>query len=227
MNAIDIYLETGKKKVFASAVNWPGWSRSGKDEDQALQVFLEYAPRYARVLKESDLDFPTPRERSQLKIVESHPGNATTDFGAPAIIPNADQQPFDHQDVDFSEKILAAVWQAFDQALQAAQGKQLRKGPRGGGRDADRILSHVFEADREYLSRIARKFKVEKDRPPAEQLRDLRLVFKEALNIAAAEGLPEQGPRGGTIWPVRYFVRRAAWHTLDHAWEIEDRILGS
>jgi hypothetical protein len=25
-------------------------------------------------------------------------------------------------------------------------------------------------------------------------------------------------------WPPRYVVRRAAWHVLDHAWEIEDRI---
>jgi hypothetical protein len=38
-----------------------------------------------------------------------------------------------------------------------------------------------------------------------------------------AEGLPAAGPRGGKIWSVRYFVRRTAWHALDHAWEIEDR----
>jgi hypothetical protein len=28
---------------------------------------------------------------------------------------------------------------------------------------------------------------------------------------------------GTGAWPVRYAVRRFAWHVLDHAWEIEDR----
>jgi hypothetical protein len=225
MTEIDIYLETGKKKVFASALAWPGWSRSGKDEDQALETFLDYAPRYARVLNHSELEFPSPIARSQFSIVERHPGNSTTDFGAPSIIPAADQGPFDSQDFDFSQKILAAVWWAFDQALRISEGKELKKGPRGGGRDAERIISHVFEGDRGYLSRIAGKFKAEKDRPPAEQMGDLRQAIIEALHIAAVEGLPEKGPRGGKIWPARYFVRRAAWHTLDHAWEIEDRIM--
>ncbi len=27
------------------------------------------------------------------------------------------------------------------------------------------------------------------------------------------------------LWTARSFVRRVAWHTLDHTWEIEDRIL--
>ena len=225
MNEIDIYLETGKKKVFASALAWPGWSRSGKDEDQALQVLLDYLPRYARVLNNSGLELPTSITRSQLNIVESHPGNVTTDFGAPAIIPAADQQPFGPQDFDFSQKILASVWDAFDQAVQAAEDKELKKGPRGGGRDAERIISHVFEGDRGYLSRIAGRYKAEKDLTPDEQMSNLRSAIIGALNIAAVEGLPEKGSRGGKIWPARYFVRRAAWHTLDHAWEIEDRIM--
>ena len=24
-------------------------------------------------------------------------------------------------------------------------------------------------------------------------------------------------------WTARYFLRRAAWHVLDHVWEIEDK----
>jgi hypothetical protein len=46
---------------------------------------------------------------------------------------------------------------------------------------------------------------------------------RAALAAAAGE-VPAQGPRGGTRWPPRYFARRAAWHILDHVWEIEDRI---
>ena len=29
-------------------VDWPGWSRSGKDDEQAVEALLAYAPRYAR-----------------------------------------------------------------------------------------------------------------------------------------------------------------------------------
>ena len=36
---------------------------------------------------------------------------------------------------------------------------------------------------------------------------------------------PKSGPRGGKIWSPRFFVRYVAWHTLDHAWEIEDRAI--
>ena len=43
----------------------------------------------------------------------------------------------------------------------------------------------------------------------------------DALTRAVIEGLPAAGPRGGVIWTARSFVRRAAWHVLDHAWEIE------
>jgi hypothetical protein len=57
-----------------------------------------------------------------------------------------------------------------------------------------------------------------------EALRLTREAIQQALEVAMKEGLPEKGPRGGVIWPARYFGRRVAWHVLDHAWEIEDRI---
>jgi hypothetical protein len=37
--------------------------------------------------------------------------------------------------------------------------------------------------------------------------------------------VPERGPRGGAIWSARNYVRRIAWHVLDHAWEIEDKVI--
>jgi hypothetical protein len=45
----------------------------------------------------------------------------------------------------------------------------------------------------------------------------------EGLEHAVTDGIPARGPRGGKRWSAPYFVRRAAWHVLDHAWEIEDR----
>jgi len=225
MTPINVYIETGKKKVFTSAVDWPGWSRAGRDEDQALQVLFDYAPRYAGVLNYGGMDFQPPGELSHLTVTERHPGNSTTDFGAPAIIPDVDNEPFDIEVFEFSRKLLQACWLAFDNAVQAAACRQLRKGPRGGGRDVDKIITHVLEADQGYLSRIAWKHKLNSEEDSESQLSRTRQAIINALKVAAYEGLPESGPRGGKIWPARYFVRRAAWHVLDHAWEIEDRTM--
>jgi len=52
---------------------------------------------------------------------------------------------------------------------------------------------------------------------------DLRLEILETLAASVRGEIPALGPRGGKRWTPRYFVRRSAWHALDHAWELEDR----
>jgi len=47
----------------------------------------------------------------------------------------------------------------------------------------------------------------------------------KALTSAARGEIAAQGPCGGIRWSPRFFVRRIAWHVLDHAWEIEDCVL--
>jgi hypothetical protein len=221
----NVYIETGKVKTFASAVGWPGWSRAGRDEDQALQALVGYGPRYAQVLESGDINFQPPTETGQLIIVGRYAGNATTDFGSPAIIPDADRQLFDQQVFAHSRTILQACWDAFDRAIQAAAGIELRKGPRGGGRDLDKIIQHITEADQAYLKRIAWKQKIGNGLDIANQLIRTRQAILDALQTVVTEPLPDHGPRGGVIWPARYFVRRTAWHVLDHTWEIEDRVI--
>ena len=225
MTRIKVYLEIGKKKVFASALDWPGRIRASRSEDQALQSLLDYGTRYAQVLNNGALTFTPPKELSLMEVILHLPGTSTTDFGAPAVIPDADKEPFDLEHLEFSKSLLQSCWSAFDNAVQAAAGSELRKGPRGGGRDVDNIVTHVLEADRGYLARLAWKFKVDQHVNSSEQLASTRQNIFNALGIAAAEGLPDRGPRGGIIWPARYFVRRSAWHILDHAWEIEDRMM--
>jgi hypothetical protein len=225
MNTIEVFIETGKKKTFASAAAWPGWSRSGRDEDQAMQTLFDYRARYAGVVTGSGLSFQEPEDFSELAIIERQPGSSTTDFGAPAVIPRVDHQTFDQETLGFSKKLLGACWQAFDQGVASAAGRELRRGPRGGGRDVPKIIKHVLEADQGYLHRIAWKLKIDKDLPAADQLTATRQAIIQALEDAAKKPLPERGPRGGIIWPASYFVRRTAWHVLDHAWEIEDRIM--
>jgi hypothetical protein len=225
MNAIKVFVETGKKKVFAGAVDWPGWCRSGRDDSMALQALIDYGPRYAQVLYRGGIEFRVPTDASDLVVVERHDGNATTDFGAPAIVLHADREPIDGPELERLRTLLRACWHAFDDAVQRATGRELRKGPRGGGRDLEKIVDHVLDADRAYLARLAWKHKRESGKSPIEELSRTRQAILNALEVVVDGDLPAQGPRGGVIWPPRYFVRRVAWHVLDHAWEIDDRIV--
>jgi len=225
MKSIKVFVEIGQKRVIVGAVDWPGWCRSSRDERTALQALIGYGPRYAQVLHGKEIEFQAPTDESDLIVTERHAGNATTDFGAPAIILNADREPMDQMEFERLQPLLLACWQAFDSAFQRATGRELRKGPRGGGRDIAKILDHVLEAERGYLARLAWKHKRESGKNPVEELSGSRLAILNALEVAVNGDLPEEGPRGGIIWPPRYFIRRAAWHILDHAWEIDDRIV--
>ena len=227
MNPIEVFVESGTKRTFAGAVHWPGWCRAGRDEAGALQALVDYAPRYARVLRgrvACGLDVPVPGDVADLVVVERQVGNSTTDFGAPAIILDHDRGAAGGGEYGRWREILAACWAAFDGAVAQAAGRELRKGPRGGGRDLGKIVDHVLEADRAYLARLNWQHEREPG-TPAEELDRTRQAILSALDVAERGELPERGPRGGMIWPPRYLVRRVAWHVLDHAWEIEDRVV--
>jgi hypothetical protein len=223
-DTIGVYLEVGQKRTFAGALDWPGWCRSGRDEAAALAALVEYAPRYAKLFSRTKLAFTPPDDPGAFAVVERLAGNSTTDFGAPGLAPTQDADPFDEAERKRSEAILAAIWRAFDRAAGAAEGRDLRKGPRGGGRDRDKIVRHVVGADAGYLHSLAQKFSQHDDAPLSDELTRTRAAIRAALAAGTRGEIPEQGPRGGKIWTPRYFVRRVAWHALDHAWEIEDRI---
>lgn len=223
---IPVYLEVGRRRTFAGALDWPGWCRGGGDEDAALQALCDYGPRYAYVLQGSRISFQPPAAPDTFVVSQRLDGDASTDFGAPGKIPDRDMQPLDEGELTRQQEILRASWQTFDAITQAALGRELRKGPRGGGRDLESIRQHILEADFSYLTRLGQKFRPSLDAVLDEQLLQTRQVMLQALNTAVRGELPTQGPRGGVRWPPRYFVRRVAWHVLDHTWEIEDRIEG-
>ncbi len=228
-NQIAVYLEVGKHRTLASALDWPGWCRGGRDEASALEALVEYGPRYERALSAAGLPFQAPADVSCLLVVERLAGNATTDFGAPDIAPSTDAAQVDDAELRRLEALLKACWSAFDAAVLAAEGKELRKGPRGGGRDVAGITRHVLEAEASYLVRLGGKRPGRGDEDneidPGGVMEDRRQAVLGALGAASRGEFPLRGPRGGARWTPRYFVRRAAWHVLDHAWEIEDRSL--
>ena len=224
-HTLDVYLEIGDKRTFAGAIDWPGWCRMGRDEDSALRALVDYGPRYAGVLRAAQIAFHAPADTSALAVVERLKGTSTTDFGAPDVAPASDTRPIDDDDLQRFNELLRAYWKAFDAAARAASGRQLRKGPRGGGRDLEAVVQHVVGAEASYLARLAWKRPKGKSAGLSEELDLTRKAVLQALAAAARGETPERGPRGGAIWAPRYFVRRLGWHVLDHIWEIEDRVI--
>jgi hypothetical protein len=219
---IPVYLECGTKRTFAGALDWPGWCRPGPTEADALAALLAYGPKYASLLAGARLGFVAPKHLTELAVVERLPGTATTDFGAPGVVPTVDHdRSCDPADLKRFEKILAAGWRAFDQAVKSARGKTLATGPRGGGRSLDAIVTHVIGSDTGYLTAVG--WKAPKAAKPSERLRATREAVLAALKASATGEIPSHGPRGGARWSARYFVRRVAWHVMAHAWEIERR----
>lgn len=220
----EILIENRDKKSFAIAMDWPGWCRSGKNESYAINELLSYAHRFARTAEIAGFEFIIPESPAQWMIIEEIPGNSTTDFGAPAMQFESDTRPHELGELDRNIRILNACWQSFDEAFVKAHGLELSKGPRGGGRNQDKIRMHLNESTINYLKALGWKSNqgIHATDPASDSVRS---QVVQGLQAAADHELPDVGPRGRQYWPIRFFVRRLAWHILDHAWEIEDRII--
>ncbi len=220
---MDIYLETGQKRTLAVALDWPGWARGGRDEGTALQTLLDYAPRYAAVAEHAGMPFAPPDSTAGFMVTERLPGNATTDYGVPGMIPASDRLPLDSTELARLGALLAGCWAVYDAIAAAAVGVELRKGPRGGGRELEAITRHVFGAEQSYLSSFGWKMPKYVTSDLSEEVRLTRQAIMDGLAASMRGEIAAHGPRGGVRWPARYFIRRVAWHVLDHAWEIADR----
>jgi hypothetical protein len=211
----DVYIEKGIKKVFACAYDWPGWCRSGKDEAAALESLSAFASRYAPVAKRAGQRFD-PRKAGELKVVERVRGSANTDFGVPHEVAKRDTTAITAAEGKRLGALVEAAWAVFDE-IAADAPRQLRKGPRGGGRDTDKIIEHVLGAEGAYVRKLGLKLPA-----PApgnrKAISEFRATLLETLQKSSnGKPLVEKG------WPQRYAARRIAWHVLDHAWEIEDK----
>lgn len=214
MTATRVYLELGRTRVFACALDWPGWGRVGKSEEGALEALAAYLPRYAPVAELAGL--PLPPGAGEFDVVERLTGTASTDFGVPGEVASSDTRPLDAAEAGRLTALVAGAWTAFDQVIRRVP-EELRKGPRGGGRDRSKMVDHVLSAESSYVRKLGGRFP-----PPAiddaPAIAAARAVILDALGRASDGGPPV--PKG---WPQRYAARRIAWHVLDHAWEMEDR----
>ena len=201
--ATPVYLEVGSKKVFACALEWPGWARAAKTEEAALEALAEYVDRYRPVPEAAGVRF-LKSAADTLDVVERVKGDATTDFGAPSQFVESDATPLTKAQADRLASLVEATWTVFDQVVASAPA-ELRKGPRGVGRDREKMVAHVVDAEAAYFRKVG--------------VKEGRDAFLAALR-AARRPEPELKTKS---WPWRYTARRVAWHVLDHAWEMEDR----
>jgi len=213
MSIVPVFLEVGSKRIFASAADWPGWCRTAKTEELTLEALLAYAPRYEVVARHAGIAFPSAIE---LSVVEQQPGDATTDFGAPSTTAEAEREKLTAAKAKRQVALVRAAWAVLAE-VAAQSPAELRKGPRGGGRDRDKMLGHVVGAECAYARKIGLKIK-----QPA--FDDVDAVAAMREQIAAVLGSTSDGsPVVERGWTSRYTARRIAWHALDHAWEMQDR----
>jgi hypothetical protein len=210
----EVVLEVSRARTFASVVEWPGWCRSGRTPDDALRALAEYVDRYAAIARVAAVRFAAALA-DDFTVVDETEGNATTSFGAPGTVGVTDVRDLSRADADRQVRLLRACWSELDRlAVEAPE--RLRKGPRGGGRDRDKVVDHVTEAERSYARQIGVRHPPFHGDPAAREA--CRAEIEQVLR-AARTGEPLR-PGG---WSARYFLRRATWHVLDHVWEIEDK----
>jgi hypothetical protein len=217
---IAVCLEIAPKMSFASALDWPGWCRAGRGEGAALEALASYSERYAPVAEQARVSFPST---VAFDVVERVPGGPTNAFAAPECRRPFPQMTAEAERVEVTLAaarrlvgLVTAAWAAFDE-VAAASPAELRKGPRGGGRDRDKLIDHVIGAETAYARKLGVKLK-----QPA--IDDIGAIEELREAIAAVVGAPSGGspvvPNG---WTTRYAARRIAWHVLEHAWEMQDR----
>jgi hypothetical protein len=210
---VAVVIESGAKKSFARAIDWPGWARSGKTPDLALEALEASASRYAVVAENAG----EPFDPDGYEVVDEVSGGGGTDFGVPSVVTDLDRRPTDRADANRLVRLVDAAWRTLDHVTAAAPA-ELRKGPRGGGRDRDKMVAHVIEAEGAYAREMGVSPKKQPDPTDPAAVDLMRSAMLDVLRE------PSDGtPLAGRKWTARYAAGRIAWHALDHAWEMEDR----
>lgn len=219
MKQMRVTLEVGPKgkKVVAVAPDWPGLARGAATEQVALDRLRSYIPRYAPVAKLAGME-ATFTTITDVDVVERYGGTGSTDFwGISFAFSSVDRQALSGEALERELTLLRACWVFFD-AVRSRVSAELRKGPRGGGRDRDRIVRHVFANEQDWAKGLG------VHTPDGAMLNDEGLKVHRDAYCDAIRDYHSQDTLAGK-WPLRYLIRHTAFHTLDHAWEMEDKDL--
>ena len=214
-----VTLEIGPKgkKVVAVAPDWPGLERGAKSVEDAVERLRSYVPRYAQIamLAEMDAEFSTI---NNFDVVEQYPGIGGTDFwGISFTFSSIDKQGMSGDELERELALMQACWAFFDDVRRRVSA-EMQKGPRGGGRDRDRIVHHIFANEQDWAKGLG------VHTPDGAMLTGEGLKAHRDAYCHAIRDYHSQGKLAGK-WPLRYLIRHTAFHTLDHAWEMEDKDL--
>jgi hypothetical protein len=210
------------KRSVAFSLDWPGWSRGAKSAELALDTLESYRERYRQVAdlagmaREFDAAGP-------LEVVEDRVGTGSVDFWGISFAPSSTEQgPMSEAQLERGITILQACWAFFD-GVAARVSPEMRKGPRGGGRDRNRIIRHTIRTESEdFAKQVGLRIPEEAALTP-DGLRQHRETYVAAMRAYNA-GEVERRMRS---WTLPFLIRHSAFHTLDHAWEMEDKDLSA
>ena len=206
----------------AFSIDWPGWSRGAKTAKTALLTMEAYRDRYRPIAALAGLSREFD-DAGRLKVVEEKVGTGSTDFWGISFSPSMrERRPLREAELDRAIALLQACWKYFDR-VAARVSSEMRKGPRGGGRDRDRIIRHTIRTESEDFARqVGLRIDEGAALTPA-GLRRHRKTYVAAMRAYNAG----QVPKPMRSWTLAFLIRHSAFHTLDHAWEMEDKDLSA
>jgi hypothetical protein len=219
---LKVTLEIGPKgkKVVAFAPDWPGLERGAKTEQAAIERLLSYVPRYAAVTRLAGME-DALANAPVVDVVERYPGTPSTDFwGISFAFSSIDEQAVSAKILERELTLMQACWTFFDK-VRLRVSAQMQAGPRGGGRDRDRIVRHTFATEQDWATKLGVLT------PDGAMLSSKGLKVHRNAYCQAIRSYHSEGRLAGKVakWPLRFLIRHTAFHTMDHAWEMEDKDL--
>lgn len=219
-HTLRVVVETGprEKKVVAVAPDWPGLERGATTEGAAIDRLQSYLPRYAKVAKLAGKE----QEFSAITgvdVVEQYLGTGSTDFwGISFALSSIDRAGMSKTELEHELSLMQACWRFFD-GVRGRVSAEMARGPRGGGRDRDRIVLHTLGVEQDWAKKVGVQSREGVVVAGAKGLKAYRDEYCSAIRVFHSEN------RMARTWPLRFLVRHTAYHTLDHSWEMEDKDL--
>src|SRR4029453_8434103 len=169
----------GKRRV-ALGIDWPGGRGGARSAELALETLESYRERYrpvpglAGMAREFDAAGP-------LEIVEDRVGTGSTAFWGISFSPSAiEQGPMGEAELERGITLLRACWAFFD-GVAARVSPEMRKGPRGGGRDRDQLTRHTIRTESEDFAKQVGLRIPERAALPPDGLRKHRETYVAAM----------------------------------------------
>jgi hypothetical protein len=213
---------TKDKRSVAFALDWPGWSRGAKTAELALETLEAYRPRYRRIAELAGMGAEFAAA-GPLEVVEDRVGTGSTDFWGISFSPSStEQDPMDEAELERKVTILRAAWAFFD-GVAARVSPELKKGPRGGGRERDEIIGHVIRVESMDFAAGVGIVVPDGNALIPDGIAGYREDYVAAMRDYNA-GKVAKRMRTRTL---PFLIRHSAFHTLDHAWEMEDKDLST